>query len=135
MCHLFRLSYPLIISANPLTFAHSLSQPAVMAVVPASAQTNHKVRQLKEILDEVRTQCNDVEVSLATALEPEQSAYDSMDVMSEARKSAAQLQRESKRLLAEVRIGSFVFWPPFTCWCEFSSQLACTLTRTIIIVA
>jgi hypothetical protein len=80
-------------------------QPAVMSVVPSTVQTNHKVQQLKEVLDETRTQCNTVETNLASVLEPEHSAanaYASMDVMAEGRRSIAELQRESKRLLAEV---------------------------------
>ena len=78
-------------------------QPAVMSVVPSTVQTNHKVQQLKEVLDEIRTQCNTVETNLASALEPEHSAANaSMEVMAEGRRSIAELQRESRRLLAEV---------------------------------
>ena len=74
-----------------------------MAVVPRAAQTNHKVQQLREVLDEVRTQCNTVETNLASALQPEHSATSvSREVMSEGRRSIAELQRESRRLLAEV---------------------------------
>ncbi len=74
-----------------------------MSVVPSTVQTDHKVQQLKEVLDEIRTQCNTVETNLASVLEPEHSAANaSMDVMAEGRRSIAELQRESKRLLAEV---------------------------------
>ena len=74
-----------------------------MAVVPSTVQTNHKVQQLQEVLDEIRTQCNTVETNLASVLEPEHSATNtSMGVMAEGRRSIAELQRESRRLLAEV---------------------------------
>lgn len=74
-----------------------------MSVVPSTVQTNHKVQQLKEVLDEIRTQCNTVETNLASVLEPEHSATNaSMEVMAEGRRSIAELQRESRRLLAEV---------------------------------
>lgn len=74
-----------------------------MSVVPSTVQTNHKVQQLKEVLDEIRTQCNTVETNLASVLEPEHLAANaSMEVMAEGRRSIAELQRESRRLLAEV---------------------------------
>ena len=83
-----------------------LTQPAVMAVVPTTVQTNHKLRQLQECLDEIRTQCNTVETNLASVLAPkhglEDSANGSVGVMSEARRSIDELQRESRKLLAEV---------------------------------
>lgn len=71
-------------------------------MVPRTIQTNQRVRQLQEVLDEVRTQCNTVEVNLASVLEHKAEVSGSNSVMAEGRRSIAELQRESKKLLAEV---------------------------------
>ena len=80
-----------------------------MALVPTAGQTNHKVRQLQEVLDEVRTQCNTLETNVASVLDHgsgEGSAgSNGASVMCEGRRSIAELQKESKKLLAEVKKG------------------------------
>lgn len=77
-----------------------------MSVVPKPTLAgSHKVRQLQEVLDEVRTQCNTLETNLASVLAP--GPDDSLQgqgtgAMAEGRRSIADLQRESRKLLAEV---------------------------------
>lgn len=78
-----------------------------MAVVPKTDQTNHKVRQLQEVLDEVKTQCNTLEANVGSLLNqpaPELTSSNNncVSTMAEGRRSIAELQKESKKLLAEV---------------------------------
>ena len=70
----------------------------------AHDQVNSKVRQLQEVLDEVRTQCNTIETNLASLLDHKAEESASNSVMAEGRRSISELQRESKKLLAEVKI-------------------------------
>ena len=61
------------------------------------------MRQLQEVLDEVRTQCNTLETNLASVLAPgDEEPRGGNGVVAEGRRSIAELQRESRKLLAEV---------------------------------
>ena len=110
-----------------------------MAVVPSTVQSNHKVQQLQEVLDEIRTQCNTVETNLASVLEHEHSACTSRDVMAEGRRSIAELQRESRRLLAEVGSSleptslslSLSLSPPFLLYTSLSHAHTHALTHDL----
>ena len=53
-----------------------------------------KMAHLKKVLDDIRTQRHDIEANLAQVLTPRTSHE---------KKTAIQLQKESKRLLIEVR--------------------------------
>ena len=58
-------------------------------VEPAPLKTSYKLAQLKQVLDELRTKSHAVEANLA-------------DVLSPTPNYTTQLQKESKKLLAEV---------------------------------
>ncbi len=82
---------------------------------PAPVQSSYKLSQLKQVLDELRTQSHGVEANLADVLSPKTSSQKII---------AAQLQKESKKLLAEVRrcLFEITFVNTWTSWTWLSSK-------------
>lgn len=60
----------------------------------ACVRTSYKVTCLKKVLDEIRSQSHGVEANLAQVLTPHTPGE---------KKTAVKLQKEGKKLLAEVR--------------------------------
>lgn len=65
-----------------------------MPATTVSPNTGPKLSHLKKVLDELRTQSHGVEANLAQVLTPRTASE---------KKTAAQLKKEGKKLLAEVR--------------------------------
>ena len=62
-------------------------------------KTSYKLSQLKQVLDELRTQSHTVEANLADVLSPKTPSQ---------KKMAVELQKESKKLLAEVKTYNYI---------------------------
>ncbi len=62
-------------------------------------RSSYKLAQLKQVLDELRTQSHGVEANLADVLSPKTLSQ---------KKDAVQLQKESKKLLAEVGLANYI---------------------------
>ena len=61
------------------------------------SKTHGKVREIRGVLEDIRSQATTIETNLSVALKP-----------SPKKRSISQLQRESKKLLAEVRRAVYI---------------------------